>query len=311
MPDKLLSRINEQAKTAPATLIAEAEASYHDKVAYVAERVCADGTRVILLAGPSGSGKTTTANLIADAIRAKGHTSIVVSLDDFYRDTTSPQYPKLPDGRPDYESAWALDLPALAECIRQILSGEPFRIPRYDFKVGRADPAATRRLDPMTDGCVIIEGLHALNPEITAHLPQSGILKMFVSVSTNLCGEGGRLLSGRKLRFLRRLVRDRLYRGTDAARTLKIWQNVLDGEDKYLYPYKETADLAFDTFHPFEPGVMRDYALEALDCDLPQSEYIRIVLHALSQIEPIDPALVPQNSLIREFIPGGIYEHLY
>jgi uridine kinase len=138
------------------------------------------------------------------------------------------------------------------------------------------------------------------------------VLRLFVSVSTNINLEGERLISGRKARFVRRMVRDSVYRDADAERTLDMWQNVLRGEDKYLYPYRGLADVDFNTFHAFEPGVMRPFAERLISDELAaKSEYAGIVKKALSLAEPIDQTLVPKDSLIREFITGGIYEEFY
>ena len=143
-------------------------------------------------------------------------------------------------------------------------------------------------------------------------MPKEKLLKLFVSVSTNINHEGSRLLSGRKLRFIRRLVRDHIYRGATVERTLAMWGGVLAAEDVYLYPYKYTADLAFNTFHTFELGVMKKFALELIPHSLADRDsYLGAVLRAVEMAEEIDCVRIPETSLIREFIPGGIYENLY
>ncbi len=286
------------------------EAYYTEQVQSVAARIAGDEIKVLLLAGPSGAGKTTTANLIADALRARGYDALIVSLDNFYRDHSDPDYPRLSDGGRDMESCDALDLGRIHDCLESILLGREFSIPRYDFKMGRAVSEAT--YTPMRHGCVIVEGLHALNPAIAARLPEGGTLRLFVSVSTNITDERGeRILSGRKLRFLRRLVRDSIFRGAGVAATLAVWQSVLDGEDRYLYPYKETADLFFNTFHTFEPGVLKDMAAARITEAGIDDPYLSVVERALACIEPLSPELVPKSSLIREFIGGGTYEDRY
>ena len=295
----------------PALAIAEAEAAYERRIAEVAERVVSDGSiRVLLLAGPSGSGKTTTANLISDKIKSLGERSMVVSLDDFYRSTTDPDYPKLKNGENDFESPDALDNAVLIKTLEDIIAGRDFSIPKYDFKCGRrAQPVGYKSF---ADGCVIVEGIHALNPRFSNPLPKESVLKLFVSVSTNINDNIGRILSGKKMRFVRRLVRDSIYRNAEASRTLSMWANVLKGENEYLYPYKETADLRFDTFHTFEVGVMKPFLDKLLTKDIVDTNpYARIVMDAMSRMPVIDERLVPNTSLIREFIPGGIYEDLY
>ena len=310
MAEITLYELNALSKN-PTLTISESEKEYHERIESVSQTIEKnENIRIVLLAGPSGSGKTTTANLIADAVRKRGEAALVVSLDDFYRSSDDPDYPKLTNGELDYECPEALDLPLLSETLGLIAEGKPFSIPKYDFKVGAR--VGKRAAFTEWSGCVIIEGLHALNPKISEGLPKERIIKLFVSVSTNINDRDGRILSGRKLRFVRRLVRDSIYRGTGAERTLSMWKKVLSAEDVYLYPYKETADLAFNTFHAFEPGVMRGFALPLIPKSLCDGDpYAREVRSALERIEGIDHKLVPENSLIREFIPGGIYEALY
>ena len=304
--NELLSKMKD-----PEHLVELDEKIYFEKVSQVAESVAADkNIRIILLSGPSASGKTTTANLIADRIRELGERSAVVSLDNFYRDATDPKYPRLPDGTRDFESPYALDLDMLLETLGDIIAGEEFTVPRYDFKVG--GKVAFEKYPSFADGCVIIEGIHGLNPILSDPFPKESVLKVFVSVSTNINENGKRILSGRKLRFVRRLVRDNLYRAAEAERTLDMWDNVLKGEDKYLYPYKDLADIRFDTFHTFEPGIMKPFAEKLLTPEVTsKNKYAATVASAISKMPVLDEALIPNTSLIREFIPGGKYEHLY
>ena len=306
-----ISEINRLAKTDPQELIRRSEERYKNFTDEIATRVAEnENIRIILLAGPSGSGKTTTANLLADGIRKKGLFSTVISLDDFYRDSTDPRYPRLPNGERDFETVDALSLADIESTLLSISRGEDFSVHKYDFKLGRR--TSTKKHPKISHGCVIIEGLHALNPKISAHLPSDKVLKIFISVSVNIEDGGVRILSGRKLRFARRMVRDSLYRGADAEVTLKLWENVRAGEDKYLYPFRSLADVEFNTFHAFEPCVMRKYAESLISNELAEkNEYAGIVLSALRRAEPIDEALIPDDSLMREFIIGGIYEEFY
>lgn len=309
MPDIKLSQLNRIAAH-PEEAIADAEASYHAKIEETATLLSDGRIRILLLAGPSGAGKTTTANLIADALRAAEHGSTVISLDDFYLDGGDPRYPRLSDGSRNMECAEALDLDKIRRTLSDILAARPFTVPKYDFKT--AAPIGERTYPAFADGCVILEGLHALNPKIAGELPEEAICRLFVSLSTNLVSdEGERILSGRKIRFLRRLVRDSLYRGADAEHTLRLWRRVLAGEDMYLYPYRSLADRSFDTFHSFEVGVMRPFAERVITPRSLLDPYMRTVREGLLQVTPIGDAPVPDSSLIREFIPGGRYEHLY
>ena len=305
-----IKTLNHGALSNPTALISTAENRYHDKIAELASlAVEHHDLRAILLAGPSGSGKTTTANLLADAIRARGEDAIVLSLDDFYRDAADPKYPRCQNGERDFESPRALHLDDVIHTLECITEGKPFLSPKYDFKT--SSRIAENIHPAMPDGCVIIEGLHALNPVISEKLPRDKILKLFVSVSTNINIDGERIISGRKLRFIRRMVRDSIYRAADANRTLDMWHGVILGEDEYLYPYKSTADVAFDTFHDFELGVMKHRATALLAEVTEPDEFVETVRAALLAAHPIDDALVPTSSLIREFISGGIYHEIY
>ena len=311
MAEMNLSYINDLAKRAPQELVRAAEERYHALVGGLAERVKKNGKiRIILLAGPSGSGKTTTANLLCDSLIALGEECVVVSLDDFYRNATDSEYPRLDNGERDFEAVDALDLSTLSTTLGNIAAGREFLLPRYDFKVGAR--SAMREHPAMPHGCVIIEGIHALNPRVFESLPAERTLKLFISVSTNVNMGGVRIISGRKVRFLRRMIRDSIYRNASAERTLELWENVLAGEDKYLYPHRHNADVSFDTFHDFELPVMRSFAERLISEELPEKNgYARAVLDAVRQVEPLDESLVPDGSLIREFIPGGKYEALY
>ena len=311
MSELNLNFLNDEAKKNPEELILRAEDKYTRIIKTLAKRILEnEKIRIVLLAGPSGSGKTTSANLLRDELLANGRESIVISLDDFYREHSDEGYPRLENGEMDFEAFDALDVPLLQNMLLKVSLGEGFEIPKYDFKTGKRKEGKSHA--PMPNGTVIIEGLHALNPRVFSLLPKERLLKIFISVSTNINNEGGRILSGRKIRFVRRLVRDSIYRNADATRTLALWKNVLLGEDTYLYPFKDNADVFFDTFHEFELSVMRPFVLKLISSELANSDaYAKTVKDALSSVVPIDLNLLPDTSLIREFVPGGIYENIY
>ena len=183
MAEITLKELNKEAAASPEKMVHGAEERYRDCVMSLADRVAENKSiRIILLAGPSGSGKTTTANLLSDAIKAHGETCSVISLDNFYRDSADPDYPRLPNGDRDLECLEALDLPEVHKCLENIAYGREYELPRYDFKVARRVSSA--RCAPIDNGCVVIEGLHAITPRLSDSLPKEKLLKLFVSVST-------------------------------------------------------------------------------------------------------------------------------
>ncbi len=311
MSEISIKKLNEQMTKFPQETILASEERYKSLIADVADKVASnDNIRIILLAGPSGSGKTTSANLLSDDLNEKGKKCFVVSLDDFYRDAGDPEYPKQPSGERDYESPLALDIPYLVKTLTDIAECRDFTLPKYDFKVGGR--VSVTKYSKMTHGCVVIEGLHALNPIVFESLPKEAVYKIFISVSTNITNKEKRLISGRKMRFIRRMVRDNLYRASSAERTLSMWENVLEGENKYLYPFRDNADISFNTFHDFELSVMKDFALNLISDELAEKNpYAKTVKRALLASVSAPESMIPQDSLIREFIPGGIYESLY
>lgn len=309
--ERNVKEINHAVKEHLAATVAEAEEEYRAHLDDLAEKIVLRGTRVVLLAGPSSSGKTTTANMLADRLRQGGHPATVISLDDFYYSKDDPRYPRTPEGTLDYETPYALRLDLIRQTIRRIQHGEPAPVPKFDFKIGRRWDNATV-VDIPRGGCAVIEGLHALNPLMTEGIDPGSVARVFVSVSTNVNDGERRLLSGRKIRFIRRLTRDFLYRASGAERTLSLWQGVLEGEDRYLYPFKNTAEFRFDTFHLYELGVMRPFAERVLAeaptlCD----PYLDVIRNALAHFTAVPLDCVPETSLIREFVPGGVYENLY
>lgn len=311
MAQRTVSEINQALKKDARGFIEACEKEFEEKLDVMVRKIEEGRKKVVLLAGPSASGKTTTANLLADRLRARGHFAAVVSLDDFYYNKNDPRYPKTPEGEPDFESPYALWIEGIRHTIADIIDGGGnISLPHFDFKEGvRIDNAV--HLKVPADGVVVIEGLHALNPIMTQGIVTDAVVRVFVSVSTNLYHEGEQALSGRKMRFIRRLSRDYLYRASDVERTFSMWHGVRRGENQYLYPFKELADISFDTFHGYEVAVLKPFAAKILSEGRGLGEYVDKVADGLGLFKEITPDLVPETSLIREFMPGGVYEHLY
>lgn len=306
-----LTQINKLALQNPKLLIKQAENNYQDTIAAVADRVLArEHCKIVLLSGPSGSGKTTTAHILCSRFAARGVQAAVVSLDHFY--LPAAQMPKLENGDPDFETVYALDIPEIKQCFLQIIKSGKTKIPVFDFSVKKRLPDRLP-IDVTGNKILIVEGLHALNPILTENLPVENLFKIYISVNSAVYRGEEILLSSRQLRLCRRLSRDFIYRSTNAAFTLKLWSSVVAGERKYLYCFKDTANLQLKTFHAFEPCVFAGLVpplLENLPADTENYDYAMKTKHALEQFQVLPIELVPEGSLIREFIRGGTYEQV-
>lgn len=299
-----LEYINDLAVNDPAELVRRSETRFDNILNDITARIAGDdGREIVMLAGPSASGKTTTANKIAQKCIARGMQTYVVSLDDFYLDRG--KIPCDESGKPDFETVYALDLPKFSETIHLLLSGAATDLPIFDFTTGkRSDEVRTVTLGEQD--AVVVEGLHALNPLITDALPQKNLLKIYISVSSRIYNEKGKIiLNKRNLRFLRRMTRDYLFRASSVENTYNLWESVRNGEDKYLFPYRDCADVKINSVHLSAPCVFRDTCLAMLEnADLSgaQKKDAEELAAALRLFVPISPSLIPETSLLREFL---------
>ena len=299
-----LEYINDLAANDPAELVRRSETRFDNILNDITARIAGDdGREIVMLAGPSASGKTTTANKIAQKCIARGIQTYVVSLDDFYLDRD--KIPRDESGKPDFETVYALDLPKFSETIRLLLSGAATDLPIFDFTTGkRSEEVRTVTLGEQD--AVVVEGLHALNPLITDALPQKNLLKIYISVSSRIYNEKGKIiLNKRNLRFLRRMTRDYLFRASSVENTYNLWESVRNGEDKYLFPYRDCADMKINSVHLSAPCVFRDTCLAMLEnADLSgeQKKDAEELAAALRLFVPISPSLIPETSLLREFL---------
>jgi len=255
-----------------------------------------------MLAGPSSSGKTTTAHLLRDYLAALGLKAEIVSLDDFYLGVE--QMPVLPSGERDYETVNALDIELVRACIRSVIDRGACMLPAYDFTTSERRLNA-RKLDLRGNGFVIMEGIHALNPIFTKDLPEGSAIKLYVSVKQQIKDANGEVISPMDLRLIRRIARDVQFRNTSAERTLSMWPNVVAGEDKYIRPYRMSADYTVNSIHIYEPCVLRSSViplLRRIPEDSPHYRKARALDAPLMRFEPVEPGLVPENSMLREFL---------
>ena len=280
------------------------EARYREAVEAVASAIhdAKDGRRFVLLSGPSSSGKTTTAGLLKAALAAKGTETHVISLDDFY--LGEGKAPLLPDGRPDYESIDALNLPLLQACLTELVQKGETALPQFDFSA-RCPKAERVPLCLEPDAAVILEGIHAFNPCLGAYLPPAMTTRLFINTLSRFSDASGVWLSRRDLRLVRRILRDDRFRASPFSHTMGMWPQVARGETLYLFPYADTADLVIDTTFAFEPCLFRGFLLPllaAVPSIDPHADTARRLAALLDVFPPLDAALLPQESMLREFI---------
>ncbi len=296
------SKINNLALD-PQNFLQDCSSAYHKRVDAAANEIFSDmSKKIVMLAGPSSSGKTTTASILSADIKEFGGRAYTVSLDDFYH-PHSVGYPLDENGKPDYECVEALDIELLHIKLSELAEKGKSDLPVFEFKTGeRINNAKTIELQE--NDVIIVEGLHALNPVITDNLNPENLYKIYVSVSSRVYeNDGSVLLSKRDLRFVRRMVRDYNFRSTSVERTFEIWQSVTRGEDKYLFPYEELADLKINSFHPCEPCVLSKKAISLLSgVENPEyAEKAALLINKLSLFKNTDYSLLPEDSLLREF----------
>lgn len=298
-----LSKINAAAQSTPSDFVRETEEAFQRNLRGIAEAIQKqDGRRLVMLFGPSSSGKTTASQLLREAFLKIGIPATMISLDDFYRG--EKQAPLLPNGQHDYESVEALNIRELQTCLSALIEHHSCDMPLFNFEVRR--PFSHRRhVELAENGIAIVEGIHALNPVITSHLPADRICTIYISVKQGIRSAQGELFSANDMRLVRRIVRDCNFRGTDADRTLSMWPSVMEGERKYIKPFRETADFTVNSLHLYEPCVLKNKAIEFLS-RVPQESGAyapaQNMLRTLSLFEAIPAELVPGNSILREFI---------
>lgn len=299
-----LEYINEQALKNPTDFVLKCEQRYNNIIEDIAKRIVEEkGREIVMLAGPSSAGKTTTARKLCENLNKKGVKTYVLSLDDFYLNRADIPY--LPDGTQDYETVYALDLPLFTECVNKLLMGESVKNPVFDFTTGKRSDKEFNEITLGKEDVVIIEGLHALNPVITEKI-EGKLLKIYINVSSRIYdNKGNIILNKRNMRFVRRMVRDYKFRDSTVDNTYKLWRNVTAGEDKYLFPFRDNADIKVNTIHLYESCVLKSQALPLLYESEISDEYkddAKKLCKALEKFEDINISSVPEDSLLREFL---------
>lgn len=289
-------------------LIMVCEALHEKKIAQIADMINErKETKVVLIAGPSSSGKTTFANRLSIQLRVNGHVPIPISLDDYFvnRDKT----PIDENGEYDFESIYSLDLELFNSQLSSLLKGEEVEIPSFNFKKGEREwIGKTIRLP--SNGIVLIEGIHGLNPMLTTSILDKQKFKIYISALTQLNLDNHNRIATTDIRRVRRIVRDYLSRGYGAEDTLKMWPSIRRGEEKNIFVYQEEADVMFNSTLVYELCVLKKYALEELEKIGPESPVYILATRLKSFLgffKEIDKDYVPTNSILREFIGGSVF----
>ena len=299
----LISELNKLAKH-PEKLILSDENAYADRISKVARKIYLEREErpVVLISGPSGSGKTTSATRIQRVLSENGCTTHTISMDNYFLPLCETEKARDENGNIDFESPMRLDIPLFKEHIEKLFNCEEIDIPGFDF--ARQERIKGMPLKRNKGDLVILEGIHALNPLVTGD-SDSLTNCVYVSVRTRLSDKNGKTLHPSKIRLMRRLMRDKLYRGRSLAETFEFFKSVERGENLYIMPFKHRANFDIDTFIGYEPLVYRDILLP--DLENISSTYEGYGEYAdierfLKQLSGIDRRFVPENSLIREFI---------
>ena len=306
-----LTQINEAIRSDPQAFVEECDAAFAKKVENAAKKIADHRTEshVILLSGPSGSGKTTTALKIEEQLEKMGIETHTVSMDNYFNTIDPETAPRNREGAIDYESPFCLDIDLLNRHFAMLDRGETIHVPKYEFaRQMRSDiMSQPMRLGP--DELAIFEGIHALNDIIVGKNPHA--FKLYIAARSNLVDDEGKVVFQHAwLRLCRRIVRDYKFRGSDASFTRKMWANVRRGEKLYISPYKENADLMFDSSLAFEFSVLKPFVVPLLEA-IPAGKYdvVDDMLKGFEQIEALDEKYVAPNSLAREFIGGSTYDN--
>ena len=267
-----------------------------------------ESIRLICIAGPSSSGKTTFANRLRIELLSRGIKPIRISMDDYY--LPRGQAPLDEEGKPDLESADALDIELFNQNLADLVAGLEVECPKYDFKAGCRAKEGRKLIVPQ-DQPIIIEGIHALNERLTASIPAHQKFKIFIAPQSQVNIDNHNPMSLTDLRLLRRIVRDHQFRNASAISTLEMWPSVRKGEFRWIYPSQEGANYVFNSFSSYELSVMKKYAMPLLEEIDTESEYFPVaerLIRMLKFFDDLSDQWVPCNSIIREFIGGSCYQ---
>lgn len=309
-----VSSLNEAIASGKARYLVNLSETLHDhRYAEIANQIAArPGVKLVLIAGPSSSGKTTSSKRLALHMRVNGLNPIVISLDDYFRNRVDT--PLDENGEYDFECLEALDVPFLNQQLEQLFAGERVEIPKYDFASG-SRKFVGQFLQLTENDVLIMEGIHGLNPKLTAQIPDDDKFKLYVSVLTPISIDEKTRMSSRDYRLLRRMVRDNQFRGMSAEDTILRWPSVRAGEEKYIHPFKRMADAEFNSGLFYEIPMLKCYAeplLQVIPSASPafdEAQRLLGLIRSVIAMTPIDVRHIPPTSIIREFIGGSSFHY--
>ena len=307
-----LQEINYAVRTDPKGFVEQCDADFAKKIEKAARKIAENrsNSHVVLLSGPSGSGKTTTAKKIEAKLEEMGIRSHAIAMDDYFLDVDPETAPRNHQGEIDYESPFCLDMNLLNRHFRMLDQGERIHVPKFEFSRQMRSTEVGRSLRLGKDEVAIFEGIHALNDIITGKNPKA--MKLYISARSNVVDEQGSVaFKGTWMRLARRTIRDAKFRSWGPETTIRLWASVRRGEKLYISPFKNNADIMFDSALPYEVSVMKNYAhpaFEKLAPDMERYEEIGHLLEAYPKFETLSEDYIASDSLIREFIGGGIYD---
>ena len=286
------------------------EALQEKKIAKIAEDIAnRKGVKLVLLAGPSSSGKTTSCKRLSIQLAVNGLKPLQISLDDYFVDREKT--PKDANGEYDYESIYALDLQLINDQFNALFRGEEVELPKYDFQTGKSKKSG-KKLKMNDNNVLVVEGIHALNPELTAQIPNEQIFRVYASALTTILLDNHNYIPTTDNRLLRRIIRDYKYRGVSAQETIHRWPSVRAGENKWIFPFQENADAMLNTAMLYELAVIKTQA-EPLLQQVPENceEYAEAyrLLKFLKYFKGIPYNNLPPTSLLREFLGGSSFHY--
>ena len=290
-------------------LILLSEAIHEKKIAEIAQKIKErQDVRMVLIAGPSSSGKTTFANKLGMALRVQGIKPVTLSTDNYF--VERKDNPKDSEGNYDFECIEAIDTKLFNQQLIDLLAGKEVDLPTFDFIEG-SKRYLGNKMKLEEDEILVIEGIHCLNDKLTSLIPKENKFKIYISDLTVLNIDYYNRISTTDTRLIRRMVRDYNFRGYSALHTLKMWKSVNRGEQKNIFPYQEEADCMFNSSIVYELSALKKYALpllEEITDDNPEYSEARRLISMLQYFDTVEPDWIPNNSLLREFIGGSIYD---